>query len=72
VLSSYAIGLAAIAALCAAWLAVQLAWRRMFPAGASGDPDALSGRLGCHGCACTGPCEKHASATAGASEEESA
>jgi len=71
VLTSYAIGLSAIVMLCAAWLAVQLAWRRVFP-DASDDPDALAGRLGCHGCGCTTVCEKRASGTAGASEEESA
>jgi len=68
-LTSYAIGLATIATLCAAWLGVQLAWRRVFP-DTSGDPDALAGRLGCHGCGCTSVCEKRASATTGASEEE--
>jgi hypothetical protein len=71
-LTSYGIGLAAIAVLCVAWLAVQLAWRRVFPASASGDPDALAGRLGCHGCHCTTVCEKKASATPGASKEEGA
>jgi hypothetical protein len=71
VLTSYGIGLATIAVLCAAWLCVQLAWRRVFP-DVSGDPDALAGRLGCHGCGCTNICEKRASATAGASEEETA
>ena len=70
-LTSYAIGLGAIAILCAAWLAIQLAWRRAFP-DPLGDPDALAGRLGCHGCNCTNVCEKRASETAGASEEESA
>ena len=70
-LTSYAIGLTGIVMLCVAWLAVQLAWRRVFP-DASGDPDALAGRLGCHGCGCTNVCEKRASETAAASEEETA
>ena len=70
-LTSYAIGLTGIVMLCVAWLAVQLAWRRVFPE-ASGDPDALAGRLGCHGCDCTNVCEKRASGTAGESEEGSA
>ncbi len=48
-LTSYVVGLAGIALLLAAWLAVQLAWRRAFP-DAAGDPDGLAGRLGCHGC----------------------
>jgi hypothetical protein len=68
-LTAYATGLAAIALLCVAWLTVQLAWRRVFPDAAGGDPDALAGRLGCHGCHCTNVCEKRAPDTAGASEE---
>jgi hypothetical protein len=71
VLTSYGITIGAIAILCAVWLGVQLAWRRAFP-DAAGDPDALAGRMGCHGCGCTDVCEKRASETAGASEEESA
>lgn len=43
-----------VAACAVAWLAVQRAWMRSFP-GAAPDPDALSGRLGCHGC---GECEE--------------
>jgi len=70
-LTSYAIGLTVIATVCVAWLAVQLAWRRVFP-DVSGDPDALAGRLGCHGCNCTNVCEKRASETADTSEEEPA
>lgn len=70
-LSTYGIALSIIVMLCVAWLTVQLAWRRVFP-DASGDPDALAGRLGCHGCGCTNVCEKRASEAAGASEEESA
>jgi len=68
-LTAYGTGLAAIALLCVAWLTVQLAWRRVFP-DTAGDPDALAGRLGCHGCNCTNVCEKRASETTGASEEE--
>jgi hypothetical protein len=49
VLTSYLVGLAGIALLLAAWLAVQLAWRRVFP-DAAGDVDGLAGRMGCHGC----------------------
>jgi hypothetical protein len=41
----YATGLAAV---MTAWLAVQRAWRSRF-ADARDDPDALAGRLGCHG-----------------------
>ena len=70
-LTSYGIGLAAIVMLCVGWVGVQLAWRRVFP-DASGDPDALAGRMGCHGCGCTNVCEGRASETAGATEEEMA
>jgi hypothetical protein len=47
--ASYLTGLAAILVILLAWVGVQLAWRRAFPAGC--DPDALAGRSGCHGCA---------------------
>jgi hypothetical protein len=47
---SYLIGLAGIVLLSVAWLAVQSGWRKVFPSVAS-DPDALAGRMGCHGCA---------------------
>ena len=70
-LTNYGIALSTIFLVCVAWLTVQLAWRRVFP-DASGDPDALAGRLGCQGCGCTKVCEKRASETAGASEEEPA
>ena len=41
-------GLVFLALLLAAWVAVQRAWRRSF-ADVCDDPDALAGRLGCHG-----------------------
>ena len=66
---NHALALVALAALTAAWLAVQLAWRRAFPA-EGGDPDALAGRLGCHGCRCEQPCERRA-AQGPAQEERS-
>ena len=46
----YAIAGLAVAVMAAGWVAVQLAWRRVFPPGCHGDPDALAGRSGCHGC----------------------
>ncbi len=48
-LASYATGLTALVLVMLAWVAVQGAWRRAFP-DATGDPDALAGRLGCYGC----------------------
>ncbi len=48
-LESYVIGLSATVLIVVAWLGVQNAWRKAFP-GVSADPDALSGRAGCHGC----------------------
>ncbi len=54
--SSYALGIAAVAVVAAAWVGVQLAWRRVFP-DACADPDALAGRIGCHGCSDTETCE---------------
>ena len=54
-LESYAIGIVAIVALMVAWVGVQGAWRKAFPAVAA-DPDALSGRMGCHGCSHTDDC----------------
>ena len=47
-ISLYLTGLTAMLIILLAWVAVQIAWRRAFPAGR--DPDALAGRSGCHGC----------------------
>jgi hypothetical protein len=69
VLTSYVVGLAGIALLLAAWLAVQLAWRRAFP-DAAGDADALAGRLGCHGCDAVECGEKHCEDLAPEAEED--
>ncbi len=73
-LVSYGVGLAGVALVMAAWLGVQVAWRRAFPE-ASADPDALAGRLGCHGrehCGgCAGDeCRGGGRAGAAAGEEE--
>jgi len=55
--ASYLTGIGVVAGLAAAWVAVQVAWRRAFP-GPEPDADALAGRLGCHGCACGKTCER--------------
>lgn len=48
-----------MAALLAAWLAVQ----RLFATRAGrANEDALAGRTGCHGCGCETPCEDRTSA----------
>jgi len=54
---SYVTGLAAIAIVLVCWVGVQSAWNKTFPDPA-GDPDALAGRLGCHGCGCATPCDE--------------
>lgn len=43
------------------WLGVLAAWRRAFP-GTPVDEDILAGRMSCHGCTCTTPCEDKARA----------
>jgi hypothetical protein len=64
-IASYFTGVAAVTIVVVVWVGVQSAWRRTFREGDGGDPDALAGRLGCHGCGCASPC-----AGAGASGEE--
>lgn len=60
-MSPLVVGPLVVAACAAAWLAVQRAWMAAFP-GESPDQDALSGRLGCHGCGeCDKNCERPAS-----------
>lgn len=56
-LRTYATGLTAIVVLAAAWVAVQIGWRRAFPQ-AGTDPDALAGRPGCGGCDEAERCER--------------
>jgi hypothetical protein len=68
-LTSYVTGIAVIVAVSLGWVAVQLAWRKAFPE-FSGDPDALAGRMGCHGCSCTDVCEKRPSEPSDPAEEE--
>ena len=48
-LESYLTAVLALAAVLAAWVGIQIAWRKVFPE-AGCDPDALAGRSGCHGC----------------------
>jgi hypothetical protein len=56
-LTTYATGLAVIVAVTLAWVGVQCAWRRVF-ADICTDPDALAGRMGCHGCARQRACRR--------------
>lgn len=67
-LESYLIGIGAILALLAIWVAVQIGWRKVF-ADVWSDPDALAGRMGCHGCSCETVCERKAAESAEATEE---
>lgn len=67
--ATYLTGLAAITVVLVCWLGVQSAWKRVFTDPA-GDPDALAGRLGCHGCGCTEPCDDARRGRAGSGEEE--
>ena len=56
-LTSYVTAVVATVVVVMAWLLVQVAWRRVF-AGGLRDPDALAGRIGCHGCSDeSGDCE---------------
>jgi hypothetical protein len=57
VLTSHLLALLAIALMAAAWVAVQVAWRRTFPEACS-DPDVLAGRMGCHGSNCSKDCNR--------------
>jgi len=65
-----AAGVLAVAALGAAWVLVQSAWRRTFP-GASPDPDPLAHRRGCRGgCDNQHDCDRHPSGGIGPVGEE--
>ena len=68
VLGSYAVGVLGVVLVAVAWVAVQLAWRRVF-AGVSAEPDALAGRTGCHGCGCTVDCDGRNSGQKGPAQE---
>ena len=53
------------------WVTVQHAWHRVFPDLDPGaDPDALAGRLGCHGLCEPRQCTRRCPDRAGATEEE--
>lgn len=54
-LQSYVIAIVAIVSLMGIWVAVQSAWRKLFPE-VQGD-DILAVRGGCQGCHCMGKCE---------------
>ena len=68
-LTSVATGLIALCGILAAWVSVQLAWRRVFP-DAGADPDALAGRLGCHGACPPNECTRRCPSHSGATEED--
>jgi hypothetical protein len=65
----YLIGVGALLLLSTAWLGVQRAWRRSFP-DAGADPDALAGRLGCHGCSDSSDCHRGPESGACKAQEE--
>jgi hypothetical protein len=67
--TSYAVGLSVLVALLAGWVAVQSAWRRVFP-DALADPDVLAGRGGCGGCGHVETCERRDGATPQAAAEK--
>ena len=48
-LTTYATGLIGVVVVAVAWVAVQLAWKRVFPSECP-EPDALASRGSCHGC----------------------
>jgi len=68
-LASYAIGIVVIVVLMVAWVGVQGAWRKANPAGAA-DPDALAGRMGCHGCSHNDDCSHQPAARTVTAKEE--
>jgi hypothetical protein len=68
-LSSFATGLIALCLVLVSWVTVQLAWRRVFP-DAGADPDALAGRLTCHGTCEPRGCTRRCPDRPGAIEED--
>jgi len=69
VLTSHALGLVTIALIAVAWVAVQSAWKKVFPDRCS-DPDALAGRIGCHGDGCSQACDRRPDTRAGTVQED--
>ena len=61
-------GLVALSVVLLFWVTVQHAWRRVFPEGA--DPDALAGRLGCHGTCERTTCTRRCPDRSAANEED--
>jgi hypothetical protein len=57
-LGTYLVGVAITVAVSLVWVGVQNAWRATF-ADVQSVSDALSGRLGCDGCARESACEPH-------------
>lgn len=55
-MTPYATGVLVVVGMAVAWAGVQSAWRRSFPRRGA-DPDALAGRLGCHGCDAADECD---------------
>jgi len=69
-LASYAIGIVVIVLLMVAWVGVQGAWSRANAAVGATDPDALAGRMGCHGCSHHDDCSHKPAAQAVTAKEE--
>jgi hypothetical protein len=67
-LASYGLGVLGVAAAAAAWVGVQVAWRKTFSDVVS-EPDALAGRTGCGVCSCTVDCEGRNAGRDGPAEE---
>jgi len=61
-LTSYAVGIAGVVTVMLVWIAIQSAWRRVFPEACS-DPDVLAGRAQCGGCNRGGVCRRRGSGT---------
>ena len=57
---SHGVAIVVLVLVTVAWVAVQSAWRRVFPEACS-DPDVLAGRLSCHGSGCTKGCDRRKS-----------
>ena len=68
-LTPFLTGVIALWVVLVCWVAVQRAWQRAFP-DADGDPDALAGRMGCHGACAPEDCERRCPGRPGAGEEE--
>jgi hypothetical protein len=56
-LTTYVTAAAGMVVIMLVWVGVQRIWHREFT-DRRADPDALAGRLGCHGCDCTDSCQR--------------